>query len=69
MQATTEVIPMQRLRGAGAMEGSDGERDEDDNNSPAVTVGLAALAIALLAVVMGVLTLLVSGQPRATKHT
>ncbi|MFG0641404.1 hypothetical protein [Delftia sp. WSY_22] len=43
------------------MEGRDGKRDEDDDNSPAVTVGLAALAIVLLAVVLGVLTLLVRG--------
>lgn len=43
------------------MEGRDGERDKDDDNSPAVTVGLAALAIVLLAVVLGVLTLLVLG--------
>ncbi len=41
------------------MEGRDGELEEDDDNSPAVTVGLAALAIVLLAVVLGVLTLLV----------
>ena len=43
------------------MEGRDGKRDEDDDNSPAVTVGMAALAIVLLAVVLGVLTLLVRG--------
>ncbi len=43
------------------MEGRDGERDDDDENSPAVSVGLAALAIVLLAVVLGVLTLLMRG--------
>jgi len=43
------------------MEGRDGERDEDDDSSPALTVGLAALALVLLAVVLGVLTLLVRG--------
>lgn len=43
------------------MEGRDGGRDEDDDNSPAVTVGLAAVAVALLAVVLGVLTLLMRG--------
>lgn len=41
------------------MESRDGERDEDDDSSPALTVGLAALALVLLAVVLGVLTLLV----------
>ena len=45
----------------GTLEGRDWERDEDDDNSPAVTVGLAALAIVLLAVVLGVLTLLIRG--------
>lgn len=45
----------------GAMEGRDGERDEDDDSSPALTVGLAALALVLLAVVLGVLTLLIRG--------
>lgn len=50
-----------RLRTGGVMEGRDGERDDDDDNSPAVTVGLAALAIVLLAVVLGVLTLLIRG--------
>lgn len=43
------------------MEGRDGERDEDDDSSPALTVGLAALALVLLAVVLGVLTLLIRG--------
>jgi len=43
------------------MEDRDGEQDEDDENSPAMTVGLAAVAIVLLAVVLGVLTLLVRG--------
>ena len=43
------------------MEGRDGERDDDDDNSPAVTVGLAARASVLLAVVLGVLTLLIRG--------
>ncbi|WP_269431525.1 hypothetical protein [Delftia sp. ZNC0008] len=43
------------------MEGRDGEREEDDESSPALTVGLAALALVLLAVVLGVLTLLVRG--------
>lgn len=43
------------------MEDSESKPDEDDDNSPAVTVGLAALAIVLLAIVLGVLTLLVRG--------
>lgn len=44
------------------MDDRDLEREDDDGkNSPAVTVGLAALAIVLLAVVLGVLTLLVRG--------
>ncbi|WP_349335308.1 hypothetical protein [Delftia sp. DS1230] len=43
------------------MESRDRERDEDDDSSPALTVGLAALALVPLAVVLGVLTLLVRG--------
>lgn len=42
-----------------AMEDSESKPEEDDDNSPAVTVGLAALAIVLLAIVLGVLTMLV----------
>ncbi|WP_315534098.1 hypothetical protein [Delftia acidovorans] len=43
------------------MDDRERKADEDDDNSPAVTVGLAALAIVLLAVVLGALTLLVRG--------
>lgn len=44
-----------------AMDDRERKANEDDDNSPAVTVGLAALALVLLAVVLGVLTLLVRG--------
>ncbi|WP_198406353.1 hypothetical protein [Delftia acidovorans] len=46
------------------MEDGESHRENDEaneTNSPTVSVGLAALAIVLLAVVLGVLTLLVRG--------
>jgi hypothetical protein len=52
-----------RLR-MGAMEDADSDLNQDgsdDDSSPAITVGLAALAVVLLSVVLGVLTLLVRG--------
>lgn len=42
----------------GTMEGRDRERDEDDENN---LEGLAAVAIVLLAAVVGILTLLIRG--------
>jgi hypothetical protein len=46
------------------MEDADSDLNQDgsdDDSSPAITVGLAALAVVLLSVVLGVLTLLVRG--------